>query len=279
MNNNTGHFAIAALLLALLALAVFLGFSGCSPESAMQSRLAKLLESNGYTLYTPFRAADFPGSMFVLANDSRGRPTEFVVSRFNETFDVPEDELFDQDGDQVQWFDKLGETFNFSSDVGLKLASVLVEPELASKYASTIDISFDDPKRRHVITLAHLGELAPNLATSTKNALREQQRIEQLGNVYLVLETVQVNGLTINVRLKQEFTGKLELEKLRALAKADVEVGAEKEGMISLSSATPLIIGYKAIVVPEAIIGTQVSATDATDLEFVTATALTKLKE
>jgi hypothetical protein len=268
------------LVLVLLAVVLFLVLEGRTPESAMQSRLAKTMEGNGYTLYTPFRTTDYPGSMFVLAKNNKGRVTEFAVQTFDKTFDVPKDQVFDPNGAaKVQWFDQLKDTFTFGSDIGLELASIAVDADFAGKYVQEVDIKFGDPKLRHFITLARLSELVPNLSKSTKDTLQYLESQGQLDNVYLVLETAQVDSLAINLHLKSEFAGKLKPAELQLLAKTSASVGAEHDGTVSLSFNTPLVIGYKAMAIPQTIVRTQVSAPDLSQEKPIPAVEFTQLKQ
>jgi hypothetical protein len=52
-----------------------LALTGCTePQSVVQTRLGKLLEANDFTLYTPMRRADYPGTIFVLASNHWSAP-------------------------------------------------------------------------------------------------------------------------------------------------------------------------------------------------------------
>jgi hypothetical protein len=278
----------------LCASLLFLVLAGCPPEkqtepkpgpnhvnsnaNLMNSKLAEILEQNGYTMYTPFRTTDFPGSLFFLTTNHLGRVTEWTVAEFDKTFDVPRAELFNEKGEGVDWFSKLTQSFSFDAGAGLQLASGLLDLQSKGEYISTVEIEFVDPKLKHVISLEHLAQLAPNLSDSVRNLLRNMKQNGQLENVFLVLETVQVGGVKATVRLSPRFSAEARAQKLKELVDLNANFKIASDDSVTLSADKPLIIGYKAMLVPESFLSTQIAAPDVQKAEVFPAKKLNDLK-
>jgi RNAse (barnase) inhibitor barstar len=244
----------------------------------MDTKLAQILENNGYTLYTPFRTTDYPGVLFILTKNHQGRVTEFTVAKVDETFTVPREQLFDEKGDSVDWFSELKDTFDFSADAGLQLTG-LFDLKAGGNYVSSLDIQFKDPKLRHLISFKRLSELAPNLSTGVKNVLHDFKQKGQLDNVFLVLETVRVAGMKTTIHLKQGLSAEAGLKKLKEIANVNADLKIATGDSITLSSDNPLIIGYKAMIVPETFLATQISAADLSDAKAFPVQELNTLKK
>ncbi len=71
-----------------------------------------------------------------------------------------------------------------------------------------------------------------------------------------------VNSIDLEIELKDEFSGKLGLEKIKKIVKLDAEVEKKTEKSFSINCSTPLIIGYKAMSFPDTILADEVSASD-----------------
>src|SRR5438046_418445 len=88
--------------------------AGCAtPENAAHSRLAQLLKANGYTLYTPIRAGDYPGTIFVFARNTERETIELTLSPWAQTFQADTGDLFPPDGQAVNIGQKIIGTNSF----------------------------------------------------------------------------------------------------------------------------------------------------------------------
>lgn len=252
--------------------------SCAAPEEAIQDRLSSLLESHGYTAYTPFRTRDLPGSVFVLSRNHKGAWTEFAVSDYHATFDVPPASLFDQDGQEVEFADQLTEEFVFDGSAGLDYAKWLVSAELAGKYARSISMRFSDPKRIHRMTLATLNENKGKLSKSTREVLAAQKEHGTLENAYLVVETLRVQGLSLVLHTGSESSVDVAVAALANGVGAKGRVSHQGGGRIEIRSDRPLVIGYKAIGFPDPLLRDLVSPASVDSLDLVDARLLGAIK-
>jgi len=244
----------------------------------MQSRLASLLERNGFTLYTPFRTHDLPGTIFTLSRDHNGRWVEFPVSEYDETFSVPSATLFPKEGEAVEFSDALSETFTFDSSAVLDLASALVNTELASQWSSEFTLQLGDPKRIHRISLARLGGMRDDISDDLRSLLKNREATGILSNAYIVVETLTVENISIKLSVDPRLQGTISAEKLGQLAKANATASLNGNRSIVVESNCPLIIGYKAIQFPSGLLRDSVSSSGVTDLSVVSASSLGETK-
>ena len=262
----------------LMFLLIMIVSSGCSHQSVVQSSLEKILEENQFTLYTPFRTKDFPATIFVLTANHKGHWTEITLSEFDRTFSVDSSRLFDPKGQPVEFADELSDGFEFDIQLGLELVGLLVHPELGAKYTKKIVIRLGDPKLKHLMSLERLTDVRFDLRDSVSQTLKFIESKEQLENVYIVLETLMVGSLEIELDLKDEFRGKLSLEEIKKIAKLGVSVETNSDGIFTVKSSGPLIIGYKAMQFPDTILRDQVGVGDFEDAKLVEATEFNRIK-
>lgn len=248
------------LHLCLLVVLILTGLvcGGCRTESAGTDRMAAVLREYKYTMYTPFRSEDLPGSIFVIAKDSQGKKTEFLVSSPATTFKVPTASLYDPKGSPVKLFDSLNDSFKVSGSIGADFLSVLVGAKLAAEYAREIGISFDDTQIAHRLELAKLAEYQGQLQESVKKALRMYKDRGQLGSAFLVMETLQVTGMKVTVKLKSGVSAEVAAKKIQGVVDLNAKVEVADAGTLVITSQKPLLIGYKAMSFPESIVGTEV---------------------
>lgn len=251
---------------------------GCnSGPKVLQTELAKILEAQGFALYTPFRSEDKPGTMFVFSPDHRGVWREFTVSVYSETFDAREDELFDS-GQRLEFLDEYRNGETLSASIGLELVSVLIHPELATKYAETVHIKLLDPKIHLRMTDNHLERLSSRLNSETRRSLDRRLRDGSIEHVYMVRETLQVAGIEAKVTLKSEFTGDLGLEKIKEIAKLNASVSKASETVISVVSKGPLLIGHKSITLPSSLVDPTVGIGGEVTFEKLSAADVREIK-
>lgn len=263
----------------ILMCAMSIAASGCfDTQSVVQSRISKILEGNDFTMFTPFRTDDYPGTVFVQAKNHKGRSTEMTISSFTETFSVPPWKLFDPNGQEVSFVDELNEQFRGSAELDLDIISVLLKPGVATTYFSDFVVRFGDPKLVHRMTLARLADVRFDLSDQVRQALSELKEKDQLRNVYIVVETVTVGSVEIELELKNELRGKTGLEDIKNLVKADVSVQTESKGCFTIKSPHRIMIGYKAASFPDTILRREVSELEPLKLEMVRAKDFNRIK-
>lgn len=253
---------------------------GCNKTGPMvlQTELAEILEAQGFALYTPFRSDDKPGTIFVFSPDYRGVWREFTVSVYSDTFAAREDELFDKNGQQLEFLDEYTNGETLSASIGFELVSVLIHPELATKYAETVHVRLLDPKIHLRMTDNHLERLSSRLSSETRRSLDRRLRDGSIEHVYMVRETLQVAGIEAKVTLKSEFTGDLGLEKIQEIAKLNASVSKESETVISVVSKGPLLIGHKSITLPSSLVDPTVGIGGEVTFEKLSAADVREIK-
>jgi len=267
----------ASALICSLSILVLGSVGCCTPEQLANSRLSQLLETNGYTLYTPFRSSDKPGTLFVMAKNHLGNYTEFTVSPCDGTFDIPGKIIFDPQGEKVVWADDLKETFSFSGSVGVDLLKVGGTLGLSGKDVQTITMSFGPDAKKYVVPFSALTKNKDNLRDDVRKSLADLKEKGQLNQVYLVLEALEVSSVTIKVELTKEFVASADFKKLKAVADAKGEMKIDSTGSLTISSKDSTLIGYKARAFPDTILKTLVSPPILTE-EVLPAKELTRMK-
>lgn len=266
---------VSAFVLCLVALTA----CGCNDsQSEANRRICALLEANDFTMFTPFRTDDYPGTVFVQAKNHRGRSTEMTLSSFTETFSVPPGRLFDPNGQEVSFVDELNEQFSGSAELDLDIVSVLLKPGMAGKYFSKFSVRFGDPKLVHRMTLARLADVRFDLSDEARQVLSDYKEMDQLKNVYIVVETVTVGSVEIELELKNELRGKTGLEEIKHLAKADVSAETISAGRFKLKIPRRVMIGYKAAAFPDTILRREVSELEPVELEMIRARDFNRMK-
>lgn len=244
----------------LATIGVWLG--GCSAPTAVNSELSKLLEANDFTLYTPFRSEDGPGTIFVIAPNQRGQATEFTLSTPDRTFKQSvnyQDLLRPQN---VALANELSRKRTFSTSAAAQLLSQVVDMELAGKYASEITITFGAQQRAHLLSQEVLTAHKSDINPTTIETLRFYKSKEQLDNVFFVFETLEVSSLRAVAKIKKEFSGMVSFEQLEPALKAGARLENVNAETFEVSFNSPMLIGYKAVSIPNTIISGAVSPED-----------------
>ena len=272
--------ATVSAICAVFSVLILSTICGCNstPESAMTSRLATLLEHNGFTLYTPFRTKAYPATVFVLSKNHIGKSTELTISDFDRTFDVDPETLFVPEGERVEFADELRGNFQFGARAALDVLTVLVSAQAAAKYAKRFVFRVGDPKIVNRITLERLNELAPDLRDAVRRELKNRSKNDELQFVYLVIETLSVGSLEVELELKSEFKAAAALKELEKAANVGVATEMRSEQSIVVRSSQPLLIGYKAISFPATLLRDEVSTLAIERLKPTSAEAFREAK-
>jgi len=255
----------------------FLVGCGNGPE-AVNSKLGRLLEQNGFALYTPFRSNDYPGTVFALARDLHGDLTELTVSTYDRTFTDSVDPATLFQSQDIDFADELRDSFSLEGDIGVDLVSLMLNPEIATKYVESVTISLGDPKKSYQMTLGRLAEVRYDLRDSTKVVLTDWKERGQLNYAYIVMESLEVKGLKAEATLKKEFAGKVSFEQLEPAIKVGAKLSTAGESSFVVEHDAPILIGYKAITIPESLLRTEVSASELEGFETPTARQLNEMK-
>jgi len=270
--NRTSFFAPP-----ILALLLLVPGAGCSAHRAVTSEFATLLEQNGFTMYTPFRAQDRPGTIFVLAPNERGDITEFTLSTPERTFSdrVDIDRLLQIKDATIG--DRLTTSRTFRASIAVDLLSILLDAELLAKYAEAVTIELGTPQRVLVLPREQVAQNRRELRDSTLASLRFYKERDALQSTYLVLEVLEVKSLNAVGTLKSEWKGKVTAKELEPIAKLETTVSTSNDSTFNLSFDKPLYIGYKASRITDTLLGTAVSATEV-ELPQVPASVIGAIK-
>lgn len=270
--------AAVAHLPALVLTVIALG--ACQqPQRAGQNAIAKSLEGYGYSMYTPFRTSDLPGTIFVLSRNHKGKFTELAIANYKDTFKVPPSRLFPQEGQVVETYDELRQQFSVGGDLGAELLTVLVRAEASGKWSRTMTMRFADPKKIYTMTLARLAAVQDQLDESVKIALRDIKDRGQLQSVYVVLEALQVAGLEIDLVVKDEFKADVTADNIKEALKVTAAVESKGDGAFTIKATQPMLLGYKAITFPDSILRTEVRVGPLEGFEEPTAAELNRAKQ
>jgi len=268
------------LVLIISAIAFFaLVLGGCaSPDHAGKSELSRVLKGYGYTMYTPLRTQDLPGTVFVLGKTNKNRSAEMRVSKYDSTFTVPASELFDPHGDPVQTFTQLDRTFSVGSKLAVDVLTYLVSGELSGTWAREIRMTWNDPKVLHTMDLATLAGLQGQISPNVRVALSDLRDLGLLRHIYLVIETIQVGGIELEIVLKDEFKASVTADKIKQAVNVAASVETMNNGRFLIRSETPLLLGYKAISFPGSILRNEVGVRPLSDYDVLTAEDMDRIK-
>jgi hypothetical protein len=263
----------------LLALGVMM-LSGCAtrPEKLAQSRLAKMLGQSGYSLYTPARSEDYPGTIFAYARNTEGKTIELTLSSWNQTFTADTSELFPAEGVPVDIGQKITETNSFNTLLAAEFLKPVLNLSNVIDYIKGVNVEFGSDQRKHVMTLATLEKFRNKFQNDTKAALERFKRRGELDHIYLVLETFSVDSASIELLVKSGFEGKVSVDKIKPLANAQLDVKTATDRQFTLKFSKPMIVGYKAIRFSDAILSGVVSPPPIKAV-FLTPEEIEKIKE
>ena len=254
---------LAALVFCVLLL---MTTAACSTqEQIVKSRLSKLLATHGYSLYFPFRSEDKPGTLFVLATNHNRKYTEFTVSEYGDTFDVPGKILFDPEGQQLAWANELKESFKFSGSAALDLSNAAISAGVSGENIESITMTFGDMTKKYVLPFSRLAAHKDDLNDDVRASLKALKDNGQLNQVYLVMEVLEVSSVNISVSFKRGFKATADFEKVKAIAKGNLKLEITKDGSLSIQRNRVTLIGYKARSFPETILRDEVSAPALTE--------------
>jgi hypothetical protein len=246
------------VLFAILAAALG-SFTSCASQKPL-TPLISTLEDQGYATFTPFRTADGPGTVFVIAANEQGHPAEFTVVESSRLFKDQVDINKLISPQTIAIADTITSSGEVDASAGLSLLSLVVNAEAAAKYATHVSIEFGKPQRKLTLTPERLGANKGELRTSALDTLRFYKARGQLPQAYIVLEVVEVASLSVTATLKSEWIGKITAEKLSDSLTAQGTVNLTGDDAFTVSFASPMLIGYKAARIPETILAPSVSS-------------------
>jgi len=254
------RFAIGMLLLAVST-------SGCTffaphPEDVANDRLTELLATYGFVPFIPFKTTDFPGTLFALADGPTGVPTELTISGYQETFTVEPPWSNEVPSQLVALMTELKQDQEVKGSAALSLLESLIHISAGSSTTATVSLRFVAPARVYRLSLSALAALRFELRDDVRAVLQQYKSQGQLDKVFVVLECLQVAGLEATVTVADQTTAEALANDAQSGAKVEAHVSKTGSGSFTVTSSTPLLIGYKAISFPDSILRDQVSLQD-----------------
>lgn len=251
--------ALIAILLASLTFTAV--------RSEPYSVLRKEFRTMGYTIFTPFRSDELPGGILLFSRKGgffSRRVTEFSLSPWNETFNVPATTLHSTGEVPASNYSK---TLTVNASLQGDLVQPIINGKLAASYASEFSVEWSGPLTRRYIPLKDLLTYKTQLKADVKRALSYYKENEQLNEVYLLIDVVVAPSVIIKFKSKPGFSAEFKADKIKQFLNvgATVKLESAKDGELKFKS--PMSVAYKAIRFDDELLSGAVSALTEEDLE------------
>ncbi len=252
----------------------------CSIQSFaadLRKELRKDLAVNGYTLYTPFRTDAEPGTIFVFTKDKDHVGKEFVLSQWEETFAIMQDEAFLKTNNVA--FENLTNYFSLGADLSVNILKPVMS--IGADFAKTngLQIKFGQLLESHYVSISDLFKKRDQLTQPVRGALSFFAKQKQLDSCYIILETVTAPSVNLKVTAETGAGGTFSADKLTTYLGLKAGVHYKKISEAELVIETPIIIGYKAWRISDSFVDWKVGAFVTSNEKALSPSEIEALKE
>lgn len=261
----------------ILVFGLVLGLTSCkSPHVRGKDVIESAIP--GWTLFTPFREQDFPGSVFVFAKAFDGSSQEFTVSNYDRLFEgVDLDRILFEDRQLTTLFDQYSTSATSGLSLSLSAIQSIASLSFSHKFQQTVNVKLSQPHYIYRLTDERFIDNRPYLRDTVLAALRDRKERGQLQYTFIVMEAIQVAGVSVTVELKPEWNAGLSTVEIAELESLELSFNSENKSNFTLTMNSPTVIAYKAASIPESLLRTSISPADV-EFEVIPSSILKAVK-
>ncbi len=249
--------------LVMAAVLCVFAVAGCNTSDSVYNHLESEINSVGYTLYRPFRTSDKPPTIFVFAVQPSGQATECTLQAAEQVYRLPWSQVVDDpDGQPVGAKLDLTREFSISPELGLEIIGVPVAARAKLTHEEEFHLKLG-PQRKYVFSLARMQALRGRMAPEVRETIETMARLQQFGVPYMVIEAIEVDGVTASLRFRDEASASVAVTELKGVAKLEAKLSSQRKDEVTLSTDKTVLIGYKAIRLTNELMSSLVSPSEA----------------